>query len=88
MNKPDRILPQSDAEARQRREARERKPARAWSGAERRESFLEFRKIEREKVEAGVVNESQLCETCHEYEPERGSWSCKKCIEQMRQFED
>ncbi len=88
MNKPDTTLSQSDAEARQRREASERKPVREWSAEQRREAFLESRRVETQKAEAGVWDESELCETCHEFSPERGSWSCKKCIERMRQYED
>jgi hypothetical protein len=77
-----------DADARKRREARDRKPVWEWKPAERCEAFLEARKVELQRAEAGIVEESELCETCHEFLPERGFCWCKKCIEQMRQWED
>ena len=55
---------------------------------ERREAFLEGRRIERENAEAGIVEKWKLCETCHDYKHERGSSWCKGCIEQMRQYAD
>lgn len=88
MNRPNKVPTQSDVDARKRREVRESKPVREWTVEERREAFLEGRRIERERAEAGIVDEWQLCETCHEYEHERGLRWCKKCIEQMRQYAD
>jgi hypothetical protein len=88
MNRPNTTLSQSDADAQKRREARERRPVREWTMAERCEAFTEARKIERELAEAGILEESDLCEDCHAYKPERGYRCCKKCIEQRRQYED
>jgi uncharacterized paraquat-inducible protein A len=88
MNRHDTSLSQSEADAHRRREARESKPVREWTAEERCEAFREARTIERERAEAGIVDEWRLCETCHEYEHERGLRWCKRCIEQMRQYED
>ena len=76
-----------DAEARKRREVRESKPVREWTLEERCETFREARRIERERAEAGIMEEWELCETCHDYKHERGLLWCKRCIEQMRQYE-
>ena len=88
MNSNNKALSQSEVEARQRREAREKKPVREWTAAERREAFLELRIARRHKAEAGVLDEWELCETCHENRRERGTRSCQACIEQMRQYAD
>jgi hypothetical protein len=88
MNSNNKALSQSEVEARQRREAREKKPVREWTAAERREAFLELRIARRHKAEAGVLDEWELCETCHENRRERGRRSCQACIEQMRQYAD
>jgi hypothetical protein len=79
---------QSDADARTRREFRESKPVREWTAAERREAFLEARRIERERAEAGIVEYWELCEDCHEHECERDFSSCKRCIEERRKLEE
>jgi hypothetical protein len=81
------VLTRSDAEARKRREVRESKPVREWTAEERCEAFREARRIERERAEAGIVEEWELCETCHDYKHEQGLLWCKRCIEQMRQYE-
>jgi hypothetical protein len=57
-------------------------------GNGRREAFLEARRLERQKAEAGVVDEWELCETCGDERRERGSWWCKRCFEEMRQYAD
>jgi hypothetical protein len=57
MNRSDKVLTQSDAEARKRREVRESKPVREWTAEERCEAFCEARRIERERAEAGIVEE-------------------------------
>ena len=62
MNSNNKALSQSEVEARQRREAREKKPVREWTAAERREAFLELRIARRHKAEAGVLDEWELCE--------------------------
>jgi len=59
-------LSQPELEARKRREARERKPAREWTAEERREAFRKAREAERHKAEAGVLDEWDLCDECHE----------------------
>jgi hypothetical protein len=87
MNLSNKVLTQSDAEARKRREVRESKPVREWTAEERCEAFREARRIERERAEAGIVEEWELCETCHDYKHEQGLLWCKRCIEQMRQYE-
>jgi hypothetical protein len=76
------VLTRSDAEARKRREVRESKPVREWTAEERCEAFREARRIERERAEAGIVEEWELCETCHDYKHEQGLLWCKRCIEQ------
>ena len=88
MNRTKRVLSQVDADARRRREARESKPVREWTAEERREAFLEARRVERQKAEAGVLDEWELCEACHDHQHERGFLWCKHCMEQMRQFAD
>jgi hypothetical protein len=88
MNSDNKALSQSEVEARQRREAREKKPVREWTAAERREAFLELRIAGRHKAEAGVLDEWELCEECHENRRERGTRWCQACIEQMRQYAD
>ena len=88
MDRPNEILTQTDADALKRREAREIKPVREWTVAERCEAFNEVRRIERERAEAGIVDEWELWETCHDYKRERGLSSCNGCIEQMRRYED
>jgi hypothetical protein len=88
MNSPRKTLPQTDIEAQKRREAREKKPTRDWTAAERREAFLEGREAERKGAEAGVVDERELCDECHEYKRERDSSFCRHCIERGRQYAD
>jgi len=88
MNRLNKAPTQSDADARKRREVRESKPVREWTAEERREVFLEARRIERENAEAGIGEDWKLCETCNEYKCERGFSLCKKCIEQMRRHAD
>jgi hypothetical protein len=88
MNSRSTAISQSDAETRQRREARERKPVREWTAEERREAFLELRIARRHKAEAGVLDEWELCEECHENRRERGTRWCQPCIEQVRQYAD
>jgi hypothetical protein len=88
MNRPNKLLTQSDADTRKRREVRTSKPVREWTTEERREAFREARRIERERAEAGIVEDWELCETCPDYKHERGSSWCKGCIEQMRQYAD
>ena len=88
MNSRSTAISQSDAETRQRREERERKPVREWTAVERREAFLELRIARRQKAEAGVLDEWELCEECHENRRERGTRSCQACIEEMRQYAD
>jgi hypothetical protein len=88
MNSPSKAVPQSEIEAQQRREAREKKPTREWTAAERREAFLEAREAERKRAEAGVVDQWDLCDECHEYKRERGSSFCRHCIERGRQYAD
>jgi hypothetical protein len=78
---------QSDADARTRREFRESKPVREWTAAERREAFLEARRIERERAEAGIVEDWELCENCHESKCDRGFSLCKGCIDEIGQYE-
>lgn len=88
MNRSNKVLTQFDAEAHKRREARESKPVREWAAEERREGFREARTIERERAEAGIVEEWELCEACHDYKHERGLLWCKRCIERMLQYQD
>jgi hypothetical protein len=88
MNRHDKVLLQSDADGRRRREVRESRPVWEWTAEERREAFREARTIERERAEAGIVEEWELCEICHDYKHERGLLWCKRCIEHMRQYED
>jgi hypothetical protein len=58
-------------EAPKHREIRESKPVREWTVAERREAPG----IESERVEAGIVEEWELCIDCHENKCEQGfSW--------------
>ena len=87
MDKSDNSSMQPAAGARKRREIREGKPVREWTAAERREVFLEARRIERERAEAGISEEWELCEDCHESKCERGFNCCKKCIDEIRQYE-
>jgi hypothetical protein len=86
MDRSNKVPTQSDADARRRREVRESKPVREWAVEERREAFRERQREERQKAEAGVVNEWELCKTCGEEKRERGSWWCKRCFEEMRQY--
>jgi hypothetical protein len=88
MNSKSNTVSQTEVEAQQRREAREKKPTREWTPAERREAFLEARNAEHQKAEAGVVNEWDLCDECHEYKRERGSFFCRHCIDRGRQYAD
>ena len=88
MNSPNKVLSQSEIEAQKRRKAREKKPVREWAAAERREAFLEGREAERKRAEAGVVDEWDLCDECHEYKRERGSFFCRHCIDRSRQYAD
>jgi hypothetical protein len=87
MDKSDNSSTHPDADARKRREIRESKPTREWTAEERREAFLEARRLEKEREEAGIVEERELCEGCHEYQCEGGSSWCKRCIEEARQYE-
>ena len=66
MNSPNKGLSQSEIEAQKRREAREKKPTREWTAEERCEAFREGRETARRKAEAGVVDEWELCDECHE----------------------
>jgi hypothetical protein len=88
MDKSDNSSTQPDANARKRREIRESKPVREWTAEERCEAFLEARRIERESTEAGIVEEWELCESCHDYGCERGFSLCKRCIEETRRYEE
>jgi hypothetical protein len=88
MDKSNGVPTQSDAEARKRRELRERKPTREWTTEERREAFREGQWEEHQKAEAGVVDEWELCETCGDERRERGSWFCRRCIDEMVQYND
>ncbi len=88
MNSRSKALSQSEIEAQKRREAREKKPVREWTAAERREAFTELRIARRHKADAGVLDEWELCEECHENRRERGTRWCRACIEQMRQYAD
>jgi hypothetical protein len=87
MDKSDNSSTQPDADARKRREIRGSKPVRG-TVEERREAFGEARRLERERAEAGVSEEWEPCEDCHESKCERGFSLCKKCIEERRQYED
>jgi hypothetical protein len=88
MNSLNKVLSQSEIEAQKRREAREKKPVREWTAAERREAFLEGREAERKRAEAGVVDDWHLCDECHENKRERGSFFCRYCIHRGRQYAD
>lgn len=88
MDKYDTSLSPSEADAQRRRKVRDGKPVREWTAEERRDAFLEARRIERERAEAGIVEEWELCETCHGNKHERGLLWCKRCIEQMRKYEE
>jgi len=88
MNSRSAAISQSDAATRQRREAREKTPVREWTAAQRCEAFRELRIAGRHKAEAGVLDEWELCEECHENRRERGTRSCQACIEEMRQYAD
>ncbi|MGB0116595.1 MAG: hypothetical protein WBP73_07300 [Terriglobales bacterium] len=88
MNTRNKTLSQSEIEAQKRREAREKKPTREWTVEERREAFLEGQEAQRQRAEAGAVTEWDLCDECHEYRRERGSFFCKHCIERMNQYAD
>jgi hypothetical protein len=87
MNRHGTSLSPSEFDAHQSREARDCKPVRDWTAEERCEAFMESRKIEAQMAEAGIVEEWEPCEDCHDYKRERGSGLCKKCIEQIRQYE-
>ena len=88
MNSPNKNLSQSEIEAQTRCEARANKPTREWTVAERQEAFREGREVERKRAEAGVVNEWDLCDECHEYTRERDSFFCRQCIDRGRQYAD
>ena len=88
MNKRSKPLSQSEIEAQKRREVREKKPTREWTVQERREAFLEGQDAARQRAEAGVVDEWDLCDECHEYKRERGSFFCKHCIDRGNQYAD
>ncbi|HXY53022.1 MAG TPA: hypothetical protein VEI01_26485 [Terriglobales bacterium] len=88
MNQRSEILSQSELDALKRREAREKKPLREWTAEERREAFHEGREAARRKTESGVLDEWDLCDECHEYRRERGSFWCRECIDRGRQFAD
>ena len=87
MDKSENSSTQPAADSRKRREIRESKPVREWTSAERREVFLEARRIERERAEAGIVEEWELCEDCQKSKCERGFSLCKGCIDEIRQYE-
>ena len=88
MYRSNKVSTQSDADARKRKERRESKPTREWTTEERREAFLEGQGKERQKAEAGVVDEWDVCETSGEEKRERGSWQCTRCIADMDQYKD
>jgi len=88
MDRSNKVPTQPDANAGGRRELRESKPTREWTTEERREAFLEGQREERQKAEAGVVDEWELCETCGEEKRQRGSWQCTRCIADMDQYKD
>lgn len=88
MDKSDNSSTQLDADARKRREIRNSKPVSEWTAAERREAFGEARRMERERAEAGIVEDWELCEDCHESKCEAGFNCCKKCIDEIRQYEE
>jgi hypothetical protein len=88
MDRSNRVSTQSDADARKRRELRESKPTREWTPEERREAFIEGQREERQKDEAGVVDEWDVCETCRDEKRERGSLWCTHCIADMDQYKD
>jgi hypothetical protein len=79
---------QPDADPRKRREIRESKPVREWTAAERREVFLEARRIEQERADSGIVEDWELCEDCHENNCEGSLCLCKRCIDEIRQYEE
>jgi hypothetical protein len=87
MNSRNKTLSQSEIEAQERREEREKKPVREWTAAERREAFREAREAERQRANAGIFNEWDLRGECHEYRRERGRFFCKHCI-QLREYAD
>jgi hypothetical protein len=64
MDRSNNVPTQSDADARRRREIRKSKPTREWTVEERREAFLEGQREERQKTQAGVVDEWEVCKTC------------------------
>jgi formamidopyrimidine-DNA glycosylase len=88
MNSPGKALSRSEIEAQSRREAREKKPTRQWTVAERREAFSEARNTEHKNAESVVVKESDLCDECHENTRERGTFWCRQCIDRGRQYAD
>ncbi len=85
--KPNRVLSQSETDPVQRKKVRDSKLVRDWTAEERCEAFLEAQRIERERAEAGIVEEWELCDSCHEYKYDWGSIWCKRCIERARQYE-
>jgi hypothetical protein len=88
MGKSDNSSTQPEADALQRKKIRDSKPVREWAAAERREAFLDARRIERERAEAGIVEDWELCENCRKSKCERGFSLCKGCIDEIRQFEE
>lgn len=76
------------ANASERRDVRNSKLVREWTVEERCEVFLEARRIERERPEAGIPEKWELCEDCHESKCERGFSLCKGCIDEIRQYEE
>ena len=88
MDRPNKVPTQSNADARRRREIRKSKPTREWTTEERREAFLEGQREERQNAEAGVVDEWEVCKTCGEEKRQRGSWFCRRCIDDMDQYKD
>jgi len=88
MDRSNKVPSQSDADARKRKERRESKPTREWTTEERREAFLEGQREERQKAEAGVADEWEVCKTCGEEKRQRGSWFCRRCIDDMDQYKD
>ena len=87
MNRPNKVPTQSEADARKRREIRESKPVSEWTVEEHRETFREARRIEQETAEAGIPEEWELCEGCHENVCEQAFRLCKSCIDEIRQYE-
>ena len=54
MNSHSKAVTRSEIEAQKRREAREKKPTREWTAAERREAFLEARRLSAREPKLGL----------------------------------